>query len=280
MTYPVVRAGAVTSTVLLCTALPFLPGPYDPVARALSGTAFVAGILGLALVPLGIAWSVFEVRRGRSSTRDGGRDHAFTFAVIGLALGALAGGLLVVATVPASWVTATIMLLVWACWLRRAARRTWVLRRSSGRLPTSVPLTIIVAPLVVVVVQVVGHDPAVELSRKATAENASEMIAAVEQYRAAHGDYPSSLVAVWPDYLPSVVGVQRYAYEPSGQAYNLSFEQFRFYPIGTREFVVYNPRDEQTMISHASWRMVAPDLEGYYAVHEAAWPHWKYFWFD
>jgi hypothetical protein len=34
------------------------------------------------------------------------------------------------------------------------------------------------------------------------------------------------------------------------------------------------------MVSHASWRMIAPAVEGHYAEHYAGAPHWKYFWFD
>jgi hypothetical protein len=53
-----------------------------------------------------------------------------------------------------------------------------------------------------------------------------------------------------PDYWPGVTGISGYHYEPNGDAYNLLFEQFT-YRLGTREFVMYNPRDEHVMTSHA-----------------------------
>ena len=154
------------------------------------------------------------------------------------------------------------------------------LGRPSDRGLRPAPLYLVVVPVVVFGVQLLGHDAAVERSRNAGSDGAADLIAEIERYRAANGRYPESLVAVWPDYRPSVIGVRSYTYEPHGEAYNLSFEQFRVRPVGTREFVVYNPRDEQTMVSHASWRMIAPDLEGFYAEHAADRVHWRYFWFD
>jgi hypothetical protein len=124
---------------------------------------------------------------------------------------------------------------------------------------------------------------AIESSRNRAIRNSAEMVAHIEQYRAAHGRYPVSLLAVWGDYKPGLIGIKEYLYEPSGDAYNLVFEQIAL-AFGTREFVVYNPRDEQVMTSHANdllqrthelaWR------RGYYAVNDAPYPHWKYFWFD
>jgi hypothetical protein len=52
-------------------------------------------------------------------------------------------------------------------------------------------------------------------------------------------------------------------------------------------FVMYNPRDLQTMTSHKADRLqLTPQQQaieqgrGHYAVHDARHPHWKYFWFD
>jgi hypothetical protein len=55
--------------------------------------------------------------------------------------------------------------------------------------------------------------------------------------------------------------------------------------IGTEEFVVYNKQDEHIMLSHTSWILIfTPEqmqtTQGWYEVHDAPSPHWKYFWFD
>jgi hypothetical protein len=92
------------------------------------------------------------------------------------------------------------------------------------------------------------------------------------------------LAALWNDYPTGEVGIDRFRYEPFGDAYNVYFEQFA-YELPTREIVVYNPRDEQEFTSHDSWILVLSPAEllrarGHFAVHDAGPPHWKYFWFD
>ena len=67
-------------------------------------------------------------------------------------------------------------------------------------------------------------------------------------------------------------------------AYNLIFEQ-PTWPLGTREFVVYNPRGKQTATSHAMdiLQFTPERLErarGYYAVHDVPGTRWKYYWFE
>src|SRR5262245_48970604 len=61
------------------------------------------------------------------------------------------------------------------------------------------------------------------------------------------------------------------------------FEHLSF-RLGTREFVVYNPRDEQVMTSHNMDLLQRTGelglRRGYYAVHDTPHPHWKYFLFD
>jgi hypothetical protein len=54
--------------------------------------------------------------------------------------------------------------------------------------------------------------------------------------------------------------------------------------FGTREFVMYNPRDLQAMTSHkvdllqlTPQELALEQSRGHYAVHDAPQPHWKYF---
>ena len=77
---------------------------------------------------------------------------------------------------------------------------------------------------------------------------------------------------------------KRALYEDS---YNVFFRQPRFFfdNFGTEEFVVYNKQDEHIMLSHTSWILIfTPEemrkTQGWYEVHDAPSPHWKYFWFD
>jgi len=141
--------------------------------------------------------------------------------------------------------------------------------------------------LAVLIFQIAAAAPLTAASRARAIASSAEMIANIEAYREAQGRYPNSLLGVWKDYYPRVVGVERYYYRPERDAYNLYFEQPRFLldNIGTREFVVYNPRDEHFMVSHPSCMLRLTPAQfasygGWYEVHDAETDHWRYFWFD
>jgi hypothetical protein len=149
------------------------------------------------------------------------------------------------------------------------------------------PLYLVSIPLAALIFQIAAAAPLTAASRARAIASSAEMIAEIEAYRAAQGRYPNSLLGVWKDYYPHVVGVERYYYRPERDAYNLYFEQPRFLldNVGTREFVVYNPLDEHFMVSHPSsiLRLTPAQFEsspGWYEVHDAETDHWRHFWFD
>jgi hypothetical protein len=109
---------------------------------------------------------------------------------------------------------------------------------------------LVVVPVAAALLRLTLVGPAVAFSRDRAIRNSEPLIAAIEQYRTTNGRYPASLLSVNPDYRPGVIGVPGYHYEPNGAAYNLFFEQFT-HRFGTREFVIYNPRGEHVMTSHA-----------------------------
>ena len=149
------------------------------------------------------------------------------------------------------------------------------------------PLYLIFMPVALLLIQIALASPATEFSRNRAITNSHEFIRDIEAYRGTYGHYPVSLAAMWKDYYPDIVGIEKYHYSPFGESYNLFFEQPRFLldNIGTREWVVYNPHDEHRMYSHTAWFLLLTPEElersqGWYAVHDASAPHWKYFWFD
>lgn len=160
----------------------------------------------------------------------------------------------------------------------------WLLyRRRKNKSFSVLPLYLIFVPSIALIAQLTLAAPLTERSRNIAIENSAEMIGNIEAYYAEHGSYPVSLFAEWPDYSPGIVGMSQYYYEPNGETYNLSFEQPRFLldSIGTREFVMYNQREEHAMTSHAAWRLTnQEELRGWYEVRDAGVPHWKYFLFD
>jgi hypothetical protein len=269
---------AATSLAVLCfTFLPFLPGRHDSLAVALSAMAQTAGIASLVLVPVGILWILVD----RIPRLAGGRSAV---SLVALGLVALVWALASLVGAMQSGFTLGFASLIAGVF---AIRRIWPrLKRTKRPVPLAIPLSLVLAPTVVVLIQIMLRGPAVEFSRNRAIRNSQPLITALDRYHVTHGHYPASLLAVWPDYAPGVIGIKEYRYEPHGDAYNLVFEQFT-YEIGTREFVVYNPLGEHVMTSHAMDLLrLTPELlaleraRGHYAVHDAPYPHWRYFWFD
>jgi hypothetical protein len=264
--------------VTVLSLLPFLPGRYDPLAAPLSRMAQAFGLAGLILVPCGALRLAAErlPRFARWRLPAAAIAVAATIPVWALVLAAATdrGGLVLPSVTLAACVYVN----------RRSWRTLREMRQRALARPHVMPLYLAAVPLGVAILQYALLDRAVSFSRDRAIRRAGRLIADIERHRAAHGHYPESLLAAWPDqYTPGLLGIERYQYEPRGGAYNVIFEQCsnRF---GTRELVVYNPRDEQAFTAHASdvSSVVPGALEhrrGYYAVHDAA-PHWKYFWFD
>ena len=265
--------------LLLCTFLPFLPGSYDNLAVALSEMAHLFGIVGLLLVPIGLLWLAADRASRLAQWR-----HLFPLlALIASTLVWL--GLYLAAVLHSGFTLACGVVLLWVVLLRK----TWVKFRQGAETTNRasvLPFYLIAVPVGVALVQFVFIERAMELSRSRAILNSAPLIAAIEEHRTRNGQYPTSLLAEWPDYYPGVIGIREYQYQPHGDAYNLVFEQFN-YTFGTREFVVYNPRDQHVMTAHARdilemtpEQLALDRTRGHYAQHDLPQPHWKSFLFD
>ncbi|MBX9603907.1 MAG: hypothetical protein K2X35_23070 [Bryobacteraceae bacterium] len=268
----------------LCIGYPFFPGEYDSLAMPLSALAQAVGVLGVLLVPVGLFWMISELRQRNRPIKSRG----FVFAAIAVILGALIATALVgvgLATVGPS--LAILLLAGWGYSLYRLIPVLRVMRHSERDRFNPTPLYLVSIPLATLVLQIVAAPHLTAASRAHAIAGSAEMIADIEAYRKAQGRYPNSLLGVWKDYYPHVVGVERYHYRPERDTYNLYFETPRFVldRFGTREFVVYNPRNEHFMVSHPSFLLRLTPAEwqshrGWYAVHDAGTDHWRSFWFD
>ena len=280
MTIHVVRITALTALVVLCTVLPFLPGRYDSLAVSLSKLSLLFGKVGLVLVPLGALWLGSEYR-----SRNRGRRRVF-FTWTAFIAASLVWLILSVGALDESF---TLGLTALALWVWVLVKHRPGLRPLSGALPETVspgPFYLLVIPVAVALMQFVLAEPVTDFSRARAIRNSAPLIADIERSRAANGRYPLSTLSVWPDYKPAVIGIRAYQYESTGNAYNVVFEQSSF-RLGTTEIVMYNPRGEQAMASHAMdvlqltpEQLALDRTRGHYAVHDTADPGWKYFWFD
>lgn len=265
---------ALATIAILCMAYPFLSGGYDRLAIPLSTMVQVFGVVGLALVPGGLLW-LARPRLGLAlsvwSTAVG-TGVALVLALFATLSVGNAFGILTLAV----WIYTLVQLIPGLKRLKRA--------ESSGFHPA--PLYLVSLPVLILAAQLALAGPLTQASRDRAITNATVFIEDIEQYHSSHGQYPVSLQAQNRDYYPDVVGVERYIYVPQGDSYNLSFEQPRFLldRFGTREWVVYNPHDEHRVFSHTAWLLTPPEVaepsQGWYAVHDSAYPHWRYFWFD
>jgi hypothetical protein len=196
----------------------------------------------------------------------------------------------VVAVVGAATSGLALGLLTFAAWLVVLARLRPYLKllRDPQRDGFNVmPLYAVLLPVAALLLQLALAAPVTQTSRDHAIAMSAEIIDDIEGYRARQGSYPGTLFATWPDYSPDVIGIAQYHYVQQDAAYNLVFQQPRFLldDIGVREFVVYNPLDQQRIISHASWILLLSPAEsrrtpGWFASRNAAQPHWKLFWFD
>ena len=253
--------------------LPFVPGDYDPLAStlAVAATAFAFG--SLLLVPIGLVWLIFSP----------GGYGASKFALIAATLVAAAAALATAAgdhSISAAAV-GLVAALSWAASLWRRVRRA---ETNGVILPRTVPMALIAVPLTALAARMTFAEPAAESSRNRVISNAAEIIADIERFRERTGTYPVALSALHPDYRPGSMGVERYRYEPSGQAYSVYFE----HPapsLGVQEVVMYNPRDEQDISSHTVDLLQLSEVDirrqrGYFAAHALMQAGWRRFLFD
>jgi hypothetical protein len=263
----------ILTVLILGIIYPFLSGDFDRLAMPLSVMIQGFGVLGLTLSLLGLIWLLvpgkYKIFSMISVYFFGLLIIVFTFfayLISGILFGIAAFSLLV-----------SIMLKLRQTIMKPLERETIAF----------VPIYLIVLPLSVLTVQLLIAKPITNLSRDRTIANAKDYIIEIEKIYTRNGYWPKTLQAMYKDYYPNIVGVEKFHYLPFGNSYNLSFEQPRFFLdiIGTKEWVVYNPKDEHRVYSHTSWFLLLspqePEIrQGWYSSTDTKHKHWKSFFFD
>lgn len=285
MLFHVVSIAILSIVLVLFLLLPFLPGEYDGLAAGLATMTMLFGVVGLLLVLPGLAWLLYEIKMSRVKDQQAitsRKEFYFALAatICSLPVAAIVTiGSLVTLGSTAAVIVGLILATTAVWWLLPRLRR---LKQGHSRGFNPAPLYLIILPLVVVVALYAFSNRAKEFSRRRAMANAQPLVADIEAYRERTGHYPLSLHSEVEDYQPRIRGIKRYYYEPSGDAYNVFFEQFTL-TFGTQEFVVYNPRDEQEFTTHNQDLLrIEPSqiYRGYHAVLDAGESHWKTFLFD
>lgn len=285
----VARMVGITTLIILCVFYPFLPGQYDALALPLSMMTQVGVAAGLLLVPIDVLWLLYELRKQSHIRKNqkviARRNYFALVSAIAFLFISIAVTFIAFATVGFS--LASISCIIWIIILFRLISTLKKMKDIESDNFSFAPIYLMFVPAVAILLQLFLGTSITNFSRDYAIANSRRYIIDIEAYHSQHGRYPASLLAMWKDYYPNVVGIEKFHYTPSQSAYNLFFEQPRllFDNIGTREWVVYNPMDEHQMFSHTSWFLLLTPSElersqGWYAVHDTAHPYWKSFWFD
>jgi len=272
--------------IAACMFYPYMPGEYDGLAVPLSMMSQLLGIVGLLLVPFGALWLVYELRkRPTAAGTQPGRDKGFWFGLASLVAATLVVLVLALgASIHLGRTPGIVVIALWAVCAYRLAAGLRSMRGTELRAFHPAPVYLVVLPVVAAILRMTLVGPVSEFGMNRAIENSAEMIRDIEQYRDTHGAYPPSLLSLWPDYRPLVVGVRQYRYEPHREAYNLYFEVFST-QLDSHEIVMYNKRDEHVMTSHDRDLLLRTPAElvlrrGYYAMLDTSRPHWRRFLFD
>jgi hypothetical protein len=270
----IIFIAGITVLLIVCIIYPFLPGKYDPLAVPLSTMAQVFGVVGLPLSLVGLLWLLMP-------------RYKVVFIIIYLVLATFVA--LIIALFAALSVGNAFGILTVAVWvyvLLWQIPKLKKLKSTRNSLFNYTPWYLVTLPVFSLFFQLVLAKPMTQYSKNRAIVHAGAFIGDIRQYNAHYGRYPLSLQAQNKDYYPDVVGVEKYHYASQGGGYNLSFEQPRFLldRFGTREWIVYNPLDEQRAYSHVAWLLPGFDTsapnQGWYASGATGHPNWKYFWFD
>ena len=227
----------VSAILCLVMVLPYLPGRFDASAATLSFAVQVASYVSLLMVPVGLVW-MFSRRRTRLWRRlalvlAGLLAFVITFAAVSvnqLALGVLLG----VGSMMA---------------LRTASRRSRADWEHVDDRRSPIPFCLVCVPLILLTFRATVLPRAAGWSRDRAIQHSATLIAEIESFRQRRGHYPISLQSLNRDVPTGVVGIERFLYEPSGEAYNLFFVRPHI-ELDAEEAVVFNPRDEHRLTAH------------------------------
>lgn len=256
----------------LFVVLPFLPGPSNKLSIGLSALGQMAGFFGILMLPLSVVWAFFELRklRGTAGLEVNHWNNGFYCAIAATLIALFGYGLTTAGLTHDDgwWVTGVSapigLFLLW-----KTARGIAKLRRQTVLKFNPAPLYLLSIPLVVLAAKLWLQDPLAAASRLQAIRQCEPLIAAIERYWQEKGYYPESLADLRPAYLAelpstSVMGVNRFAYEKTPDAYHLYFRQVHG---ATIEIVEY----DKTGLHHR---------KGHYFSGETGAPNWRYYWLD
>lgn len=231
------------SLVLLLVALPVamilphLPGRFDASASTLSFVAQAGSYASVAFVPIGIAWltPISQTRTIAAATSLAGGLALSVVVLSAAAVNQLALGLLVAA--------------VGTGLLRRLHSHASGTRSSARTSRRRFGAALLALPTLLILFAQLALPAAAEWSRDRAIQHSAVLVDAIETFYQRRGHYPLSLQSLNRDVPTGVVGVERFEYEPSGDAYNVFFIR-QAVALDASEVVLYNRLGEHRFASH------------------------------
>jgi hypothetical protein len=264
--------------VLTGIFLPYFHGDYDRFAVGISYILQFASFTSLLLVPVGLVWCVKNfMNRNKGIATYPIYIRTITLIIVVLmflaaALGSLASD---------NRFFAIIILGTGALVLLNLRKKGKELKPQNSTY-SYMPYYFIFIPLTVVFIRLTYFEKVKDQSTNFVIKQSKLLIHDIESYKKTNGHYPISIQSTIEDYHTSVSGIQRFYYEPNGNAYNLYFEQVSNM-LGTQEIVMYNKLGEHEMTVHNEDLLrIAPEniIRGYHKVADLPQQHWKIFYFD
>lgn len=273
--------------LFLCIVAPFLPGDYDAVAIHISLVTQTLSVIGIITSIPAALWLYHSLKNRNAEWNNLILDKQKKFARIYIYSVLIIFLPIVLMTTLTMSFSMGILLFITVLILSILTLRK-ISQSNSDKISTfHIPLFLTLLPILLLLFQKTVDKPITDWCRNRAIENSKEIIAEIEKHKIQYGNYPLTMNAVHRDYNVGIIGIEKYHYTYDDTTYNLYFEQPRFLldQFGTREFVVYNPKDKHLMISHASWNarwnsQQIQTTQGWYATGNTGQPHWKYFWFD
>jgi hypothetical protein len=289
MKITLIRILIICTVMIFLIFIPFFPGKYDHLAVMVSSVTQIISFISLMLIPIGILWLIYQIcfrKEGRYATH---KSVYFAITALGVfilaiifasfaaigGVGSFRGSLLLGFSLPLAFFYILIS---------RIIPKLKRMKDNNGlKLHPTISYLIII-PLVTVGIRTSFIIPATEYSRNLAIEQSKILIQDLENYYLIYGEYPLSLQGLWQDYETGVIGIEKYEYEPNGEAYNIFFESFTF-DLFAREIVMYNKLDEHIIRSHPSFIFKLSPQEfssyrGYFMEESLPHQHWKYYLFD
>jgi hypothetical protein len=177
-----IRIAIISTVILLCVFLPFIPGSYDGLAVSVSFMAQLFAMAGLSLVPIGLIWIIFElIRRTKKVGSQTYKNRTHTFAIVSLvvmcfiaiivSLGAFGNN---------NHFLGICSLVIWIYLVPKIIIKSRHIKNANSSNINPTPFYLICIPLVVIIFRTIFIVPATEFSRNYAIKQSEKLIQDIE----------------------------------------------------------------------------------------------------